>query len=127
MITVPASAEEGMYLISYSICDAADVLNCSTAHVTILIAPALNVADETILSYTIYPNPASSEIVLQLPKGLQNKKLQVTVYDVNGRKVLEEEINTNPQRVDIARLQSGAYLFILDSENSRHYKVLIKE
>lgn len=71
----------------------------------------------------IYPNPASSIITIE---NKSNSPLYSTlIYDVNGRKVLEEK--QGKATLDISSLVKGVYLVKLSSDNGNVTKKLIKE
>jgi aminopeptidase N len=59
---------------------------------------------------TLYPNPGSSKLtVLFAPHQMD----QITLYDMTGRMVLEEEIERNgiaQKTIDVSQLVAGAYL-----------------
>lgn len=65
---------------------------------------ALGVNDFKRVSLIIYPNPASKNINI---KGL-NAKAQVKIYDTLGRKVLELQIDTDNNTIDVSKLK-GMY------------------
>ena len=65
---------------------------------------ALGVNDFKRVSLIIYPNPASKNISI---KGL-NAKAQVNIYDTLGRKVLELQIDTDNNTIDVSKLK-GMY------------------
>ena len=66
---------------------------------------ALGVNDFKRVSLIIYPNPASKNISI---KGL-NAKAQVNIYDTLGRKILELQIDTDNNTIDVSKLK-GMYL-----------------
>ena len=64
----------------------------------------MGVNDFKRVSLIIYPNPASKNINI---KGL-NAKAQVKIYDTLGRKVLELQIDTDNNTIDVSKLK-GMY------------------
>ena len=62
---------------------------------------ALGINDFKRVSLLIYPNPASNNINI---KGL-NAKAQVNIYDILGRKVLELQIDTDNNTIDVSELK----------------------
>ncbi|WP_264521089.1 T9SS type A sorting domain-containing protein [Flavobacterium sp. N1994] len=72
---------------------------------------------------TVYPNPTSSHIQLQLPEEVEIIKISVT--DVLGKKVLEQFGNMTNLNID--SLSSGTYIIqVFSSETTYHCK-FIKE
>lgn len=73
---------------------------------------------------TLYPNPAGKHIRLQ---GVEKGEL-FQVYDLNGKKVFEEQVQNSEPVLDIARLAPGAYGWVLvNKSGKRHGKLLITE
>ena len=60
-----------------------------------------------------YPNPGGD--VMNIRTGLRNAVL--TVYDINGRKIHEEEITDDVTSVDASKWQSGTYVWKLGIRN----------
>ena len=60
-----------------------------------------------------YPNPGCN--VLNIRTGLRNAVL--TVYDINGRKIHEQEITDDVTSVDASRWNSGTYVWKLGMRN----------
>ena len=68
----------------------------------------LGVSDNDILSFSIYPNPASGLISI---KGIENIN-SIKVYSILG--ALEKEVfNTN--QIDVSKLASGIHLIKVDN------------
>jgi hypothetical protein len=64
-------------------------------------------AEETI---TIYPNPASNYIIVQLAK---DEKQTAYLYDESGKLVLMQEF-TSDVRIDVSNLTKGAYNLVVN-------------
>lgn len=64
---------------------------------------------------SIYPNPAVDQVFIQT-NGLENYKLTVT--DVNGKVLLEENVTNEVKEVDVSGLAKGMYVFSLDFERN---------
>ncbi len=64
----------------------------------------------TKFSFGIYPNPASSYLVVD-NKELLGQPLSYAVYDMQGRKLREGKINTSEQnKIDVSGLNTGIYI-----------------
>ena len=80
-------------------------------------------------SLSNYPNPLNSETTIKY-NVLENAKVQLTVYDITGRKI-KEIVNENQEKgvylkeFDATLLSNGVYLYEIKikSENSEYYKV----
>ncbi|MGB0392026.1 MAG: T9SS type A sorting domain-containing protein, partial [Salibacteraceae bacterium] len=66
-------------------------------------------------SIGVYPNPAQNQITIT---GVSSYPSQLTVYDVLGRVVLSEVINSPSQQVDVSELPKGTVIYRITSSNS---------
>tara|TARA_R110002012_G_scaffold322089_1_gene555068 strand:- start:26034 stop:28100 length:2067 start_codon:yes stop_codon:yes gene_type:complete len=73
---------------------------------------SLTVQDYELETLSIYPNPAENIINISSPVSLNGKI--VTVFDINGKKVLNSKLETNT--LDVSKLQTGFYILRLESE-----------
>ena len=62
-----------------------------------------------------YPNPGGD--VMNIRTGLRNAVL--SVYDIQGRKIHEQEIIDDVTSVDASNWQSGTYIWELKTENGK--------
>ncbi len=73
-------------------------------------------AEETMLlpeaAYKIYPNPASGYFYIQ---GSFALPATIELYDLTGRQVYRQPVNSNRQRVDVSQLSGGLYVYRLVS------------
>ncbi|MBK9284868.1 MAG: T9SS type A sorting domain-containing protein [Sphingobacteriaceae bacterium] len=63
----------------------------------------------------VYPNPANENIYIRLHVGAKQIG-HLNIYDISGRKVLEQDVKTNIdsyEKVDIRSLSAGSYLLEL--------------
>jgi len=74
----------------------------------------------------VYPNPVKD--VLNINVGSHQIK-NVNIYDVNGRLILENNINHHSSNVQlkISQINSGIYLLSIETNNGILYKRLIKQ
>lgn len=77
--------------------------------------------------FTIYPNPASEEISIQLKNDTYVN--QLILIDLHGRSVMDEKINRilNVKTFSIRDLKSGFYILTLKTQNSVVSKPFIKQ
>lgn len=71
----------------------------------------------------LYPNPTKGSVNIDL-NNLTN--VSVSVYDLNGRSILNQELSVNENSIDISNLQSGMYLFKIKSQEGEIVKKVIK-
>jgi hypothetical protein len=75
------------------------------------------------ISWNIFPNPSSSQINVELPKGERN--WQLDFYDIQGRNVLQKSVLADFITIDISPLPTGVYTLKARNENlSLSMKVL---
>lgn len=85
----------------------------------IAVAPFLK--EHNAFSLMVYPNPVSDELYLKLHEDIQNKSLQLKVYNLMGQLFHDMEIKVGQQPViDVAALKSGMYVLHVHSAE-RHY------
>jgi len=79
--------------------------------------------NENILDISIYPNPVSDGFLNIINKS--NKPLNISIFDMNGRKVMSEKITFDS--INISNLSTGIYsLLISNGEKSTIKKIVIK-
>ena len=78
------------------------------------------------IQFEIFPNPAREKIQVA-GHVLQDYGGKVEIYDLNGRKLLQKQINTRTEEIeiDISSLKSGVYFCRLISENKSATQKLI--
>jgi len=81
-----------------------------------------NVKKEHLVN--VYPNPSSTQITIELPT-TPRMNTSLTIYNLNGQKLITQAI-TEPQTVvDISRLPSGIYFVkVMDTEKVMMGKVV---
>jgi hypothetical protein len=93
--------------------------------VTGATAIAENAKDVT---FSVYPNPASDKIFLNIPESFKEYTVQIT--DMSGKIIIEtnseQELNSAFE-LNIAYLKSGKYFIRVFSENKSFYSVFIKK
>ena len=83
----------------------------------------LSIENETILeSFKMYPNPLKGNNLFI--KTGQNSTIKI--YNVLGKLILSDIVNSNKNKVDVSSLQKGIYLIKVTSGNSTTTKKLIK-
>ncbi len=75
----------------------------------------------------VYPNPATTEIRLQLPENLPLTAMQIQLYSPSGRLLYQAEPQDYFHRIDLARLPAGLYLVRLwDGERWYAEKLVVR-
>jgi endonuclease I/chitodextrinase len=82
----------------------------------------LNVNDYQLNDISIYPNPVSNILNIQLKN---SRETQVEIYNILGKRVFTKSINQT-QSIQLDNLNSGVYILKLTQGNSTISKKLIK-
>jgi alpha-tubulin suppressor-like RCC1 family protein len=73
--------------------------------------------------FVIYPNPVSSVLMIR-PNGIEQIK-KVTVYNLTGKKIVEQIGNGN--ELNVQELQEGIYLLKIESDKGCQQMKFIKQ
>ncbi|MCL9807232.1 T9SS type A sorting domain-containing protein [Flavobacterium amniphilum] len=68
--------------------------------------------DNTLGTFTVYPNPAVSTVFITT-----DKNTEVTLYDMTGKMVKKESYTLSG--IDVSNLQKGIYLMEINSDNQK--------
>ena len=78
------------------------------------------------LAITIYPNPATTEITLEISSAvLEKRKIQIT--DALGNVILRESFSGNQNKTDVRKLAAGIYFIEVFGEKQKWYVKFVKE
>jgi predicted acyl esterase len=78
-------------------------------------------------SFQILPNPATNSIELKLNTSLSGAELIWQIYDLHGRQISSNTIETLDNKIDIGFLAAGVYTLILHDGNSVYHQQLVKQ
>ncbi|MCD4725686.1 MAG: T9SS type A sorting domain-containing protein, partial [Bacteroidales bacterium] len=83
-----------------------------------------NISDLSVMDIKIYPNPATEFVVFDVNS--TSKTAIVEIFDINGKKVLHQELSDNKQ-ISVSHLNRGLYMYKL-IHNSTIYsgKIMIE-
>ena len=82
----------------------------------------LSVEDQFLSDLVIYPNPVNNILSIKTAQDLTKKT--ATVFDVNGKRVLNGFILNNS--INVSSLESGIYLLRIESEGKHLVRKIIK-
>lgn len=77
----------------------------------------------------IFPNPSAGTVQIILPE-IGSSQMQVQVFDLTGKRVIERNINSKPGNsysLDIASLHSGIYVVQITTDDVTYANKLLKE
>ena len=64
--------------------------------------------EDNLLSFTMFPNPSTDAVTIQLPTGTE--KAEVGIFDTRGRQVSIQTVTPSNNQVEVANLSSGMYI-----------------
>lgn len=71
---------------------------------------------------TIYPNPASDYITIE---NIEKYPCEIRIYDMFGRNILNREINSYDNRVEISEIPQGTYILKIN-DDKRYSGIFVK-
>ena len=83
----------------------------------------LSAGDNRISGFTMFPNPATSELNIAAATQLSNLK----IFNLLGQVVIDQNANTLSEKVNISNLKTGAYLVQVTSEGQTGTYKFIKK
>lgn len=95
--------------------------NINTVH-SITEGQSLSVPDPQLENLSIYPNPVQNTLNIQTTINLNDKV--ATVFDINGKRVLNKKITENT--LNVSKLQSGVYILRVESNGKSVNRKFIK-
>ena len=87
----------------------------------------LNNISKISLNFSIYPNPATNTLTLNLSQlqGLQNAT--VSIYDIQGKQLLQKSITEAQTQIDISSFAKGIYILKLQTDKECLQSKFVKE
>jgi hypothetical protein len=73
----------------------------------------------------IFPNPAPNSITIE--NNNPNKEITLTIFNINGQEIMQQQIKDKKTQVDISNLNSGIYFFKLITDKIVEIRKIIKE
>jgi len=86
-------------------------------------AATASVENNTLLGFSMYPNPASNKLNISAKETIQ----RADIFNVIGKKVMSLNINKTSESIDISSLNSGIYLVKYDVNGTTGTAKFIKE
>jgi hypothetical protein len=82
----------------------------------------MGINDDKAMQVPIYPNPASTNITIEIPT-----KCSLSILTISGQELLQKEIIEPIVTIDISTLTSGIYFVKLTGERSVRVGKIIKQ
>ena len=105
-----------------------DVLNNVNINstLTVIEGQTLSVSSLELREINIYPNPADDFITIDTINSLEGAI--ISIFDINGRRVLNYKQNANSNKVDVSSLSIGEYIIrVVTADGLMASKKLIKK
>ncbi|MFC4261452.1 T9SS type A sorting domain-containing protein [Ferruginibacter yonginensis] len=87
----------------------------------------ITVKAQKTTSLSVFPNPTTSNITLNYP--LLRNNASVTVYSLDGRKIMQQQAlkNTTTNTVDVSSLKAGTYNVTIINNDVTTHQIFIKK
>lgn len=88
----------------------------------------VSVQNKTInsLGVNVFPNPTKGNLTIELNSPISAEGLTMQVYSIQGRKIVEQVINTKNTQLDLSNFENGIYLLrVVDINGSVQTKRII--
>lgn len=106
-----------------------DANGCTVVNTAITVSNTVAATEpENDLSWSLYPNPASTEVYLKVNDAIQGD-LRLDIFDATGRWLQQQEIQvsgTEPARIALDGLPDGLLMFRLTGEKAFRVKSMVK-
>lgn len=89
-------------------------------------ATGLNDAESSGIQMSLWPNPASDRVTLDITKRT-NKASTIQIYNNVGQLLRSESLAENPHQMDVTDFENGYYLVVVSTKDDKlHQKLLIQ-
>jgi serine protease AprX len=85
----------------------------------------LGVSKVSDAKFAFYPNPAQQQVMIVFPQGYQNAT--VALYNTLGQKVLEQQVSNQNPTLSLNTLNSGMYIYKVQSKTFSQSGKLIRQ
>jgi|GEM_PF-3116230 len=69
------------------------------------------------IDLVVYPNPTNSTLNFELQSSKKISKLNLEIYDINGRKIISKALLKNHLTLDVSGLNKGVYFYRIIGDN----------
>lgn len=84
---------------------------------------------DSVLNFSVFPNPAKDQITIEGPLETNTKEAQVLIYNTNGSLVSKDKYYGTKKTYSLTGFTSGIYFLEVkySKKQSSNYKILITE
>ena len=87
---------------------------------------AITIKENSKLKLSVYPNPASTDDIVNFTLSKQASNIDLSIYNINGAVVYTENLKqTNNIKLRNNLLSKGVYLVIINADETRLYKRIV--
>ncbi len=101
----------------------ATTTNTQVAFATLNVGGVLGINEARLLNFSMFPNPSDGKVILQLPSGTNQAK--VNMYDYLGKSLIKKTISSSDNTIDISNLSSGIYFIRVETDTKIGTKKLV--
>jgi len=123
--TAPTPNTSAIGLTSYWV-SSTNAYGCESERIEIVVnvEDTLGVQEvEDLKDIHIYPNPTSGHVSISFPNALESK---ITVYDLNGRLLLNTTETSTKSIIDLSNYEDGVYLLKIEVNQNEIIKRVVK-
>jgi hypothetical protein len=118
--------EEGTYSITLSAEDGNGFESNCSFELTVIDLLGAESPEISLASIALFPNPAINSLTISNPKLLEIE--DITIYDLNGRVVIQKTIGiVDRATINVFLLQSATYMVVINSKQGNVIKRLLIE
>lgn len=94
--------------------------------INITVEGEVNVVNQEIISLNLYPNPVSSDLIIQLKGGLFDNAY-LTLYDSHGKSIIKETVKGSEHRMNLSDIPEGVYIISLTGKQGNIVRKFVKK
>lgn len=123
--TLGSNFDVGSYNLVFVVTDASGNKDTCDYTVTVEVCGGINETENQTF-FTVQPNPANHQLMIQINE--EYKNMQLVITDYTGKVVLQHVPDANQRNIviDISHFGKGIYFLTLQNENRKQIQKLIK-
>ncbi|MFN8322776.1 MAG: PKD domain-containing protein [Chitinophagales bacterium] len=116
-----SNAGPGVYTVTVT-----DNLGCTgTTSVVVSVNPLSGLSDLALIAFRVYPNPASSQLTVELISFNAGEETTVSLKNILGQTLLHKNLYSVQTQLDISSFNNGVYLFEILQGNRKTIRQVV--